>query len=801
MYKNISELFEKEKLKIMVNVEDSNIICFPNRENPQLICDINSPLALGCATVLKAGFNIHGIEFKKHNDNELSILFNGEEIQKFHFLFIDESVDKTINSISLNSEKTTVVVFDKDIVFEQEQPLSSYLNYFSKYSPESGLTKSVRELRRESIKESGMYIEEYEGNHTILKGSDILDSIKMSHYNTFSNPIVMKVENLDDIQKQLLEIQKFGNVDKTIEIQSNISSVRNIPLESFNSIFNVSNYRDLDMQEVVENKIEPFFNTLLSQAIKHYELKSEYSDAELDNENNLVKRSILSSIQKNLEVQGNSKKLYSLSPNKNILSEGKIENKVYINEKDVCINSKGTCLGNGQHSTTTFNLLYLLLNQGEHAKFEIFEKLNCSNITISKLFKVSNNNPFAIIQKKLFEKIEENNLSVNQFLDFFNKMKINISWDIVSDISTLSNKVKNDNAQKEQNKTDNWINENKEYITKFIARYKQVNASIISEYKENGISLDINGVKTPDNSPGASLETLNPVKLNDIYPYLSFVLPNDKNFTPIDKPYTLEHSDKTKDSSMNCRNIYQEEVFSEKLSNFWSDIFHKKFRMPGNDDTFAEFISMMTEESKLKIKNQLKVDNFLTIGYTALNNNENFKKIPAIIIYKDLTEKLFAQIKDSLDQNFKNAISSENFTKLAFFTFVSKIGKNNFNVENVELYGKVILKEIANSFYDYYSNDKDLIKSTDKWKRMAVKDFNKLSEEAQDLIHNFMIDLFEPYQDQQKFQNSFCYANTGKTNWKNVIQERTNNIEAEFIERFGHNQINIREKKSKLKNI
>lgn len=783
IYSDIKEVFKKEKLEIMIDPDDSNTICFPNYKNPQFKCDINSPLALGCITVLKAGFNKNDITLKKNKDDSISVIFDKIEIQKLVFKEATESIESDISNIKLSKEKTTIVLFNKSELLNQENSLASYLNYLSQYTPSSGMMKHVKDLRKEAIKQTGMYIEEYEGVDLKLKNSDILDVIKISHYNTFSNPIVLSLENPDQIKEQLEQIKECGDSENTVEIQANINSIKNIPIEAYNTVLNVSNYRDLDLEDVAK-KTSSFLKTLIEQAKEYKQLTEQLQDTD----NEFVKKKININIKKSLTIEGNSKKLYSLAADNSLLESGKKEILTYMSDNMLCVSSKGSCLGNGQHSTIALYLLHTLLNKGAESKIELFEKLNCSNNTLAQLFKVNAQNPYEKIREKLLKEINANGLTTDEFLSFFNKMKINVSWSIEKDVKTLSRKIENDNAQREQDRSDEWINEHKESISPILAKYKQVNSEVINKYKELGISLDITGIKTPDNTSGVAYSTLAAISLNEVYPYLSFILPPKKNLSTYENAYTETHSDTKKESASNLRNVYQEEVFGNETHKFWLSIFSKSFLNPGGEDTFYRFRAMITGEDTKSLLRNKPDTTFKAMGNTAagnalFNNADHYmEKIPAVILFNHKVSQMYPSLIEAVENNIKDPISDVNFKKLCFFAFVSKVGKDSFNIENIEKHGDIILKDICNSFYEYYSNDENLILKTDEMKRKNVKN-NSL--EKLELLKGFMISLFEPLTNKINMANNLDgYKYLDQEVWKKTLDLISPETEQNFTERF-----------------
>lgn len=826
MYSDTQELFKNEKLAMMVSQDDPSRICFPNKINPEFDCDINSPLALVSATILKAAFNIDGITLKPNKtENEISILFNNIEIQK---IIISEVTNNEKNNISKTIEasiqkhndidKVTYVFINKESFLNQNNALEQYLKYLTKFNINSEDTYHLGTIRNEMLSNTGIYIEEYNNKNILLNESTQVSALDISHHNTFSHPIIYDVKNYESIKKDLT---RLGITD--IHIQSGFKHAIQTPINSFNPITNVSNYRDLNLEEVVNNKINPFLETLIERAKTYYIAKNNYELHKSQALDELAEIEMESSLIDN----GNAKKLYSLKENRTLVSQNKKEIFTYhqnistTNESNniLCINSKGTCLGNGQHSSSTFQILYLLLHDTDENAVILNEKFNLSKKRLSNLFNLDEANIYSKIKETFLTTIEKNNLSENDFNDFLEKSIIKVDWKISSNTSTLTSDIKNDNAQKEQDKSDDWINEHKEDINLFLNNYNKVNKQVIDRYKSYAKDLnkqklssfsffnsimDIRGIKTPDLSPTVAFDSILSTGINDIFQYMTFILPQNKNLSPIDAEYTENFNNKNVDSRNNLRNIYQNQSTNESMYAFWKDAMEgKNFTKPGNNNTFDSFMSCFsTLDFQRSTSKNNKYEKFLSNGRTILNNKigeQVLEKIPAIILFKQMAETYYGKWEEVISPTNKDIISKDAFINLSFFACIQKIGKKNFSLDFIEKNGELIMKNICNSMAAFYSENTENYLKADKLKRIQTKD---LAPETKEKVKHLMIDLCEPYINARnnsiQCNISNHLKNTNFSNLNDSINYRKELINLNFDTLFGQINLNKPVKKPKI---
>ncbi|MBC7475330.1 MAG: DUF4168 domain-containing protein [Candidatus Sericytochromatia bacterium] len=751
MHDNISQIFENEKLSLMVKpYTDKKTIYFPNHINNKINCNIDSPLAMGVSSILKAGFNVEELDLKKSGENDISVTFNGKEIQRLIFKEVtsykfSQEISNYIKNDIENSkaDKVTYVFFDKKTFLKQENSFASYLRALDTLKEDS--TKiTVEDLRIMLLAESGMYIEEYENKKLLLKGQDILNPLLISHFNTVSTQIILNVENYDEIKDKLNKAQ-LGSINIVASLKSGI----NLPIDSINPFSANANYRDLNTKEIFDNKLPSFLDTLIAQA-------NDYNNAKkrLQTESSPEVKEELKSIMKYyLSTNGCAKELYSLRPDIKLISMGVKEIIVYSNNNNVCISSKSTCLGNGQHSTSTYKILDLLLHCDDHTDFILKEKFDCNEIALANLFQVNTKGSIAkAAQEKIFKLIKKSGLEVEEFIDFFKQSFIGVNWTIAQSNPDLKQKIATNNTITEQNKDDDWLNENKDYFSKFFEKYNKINSKEITEFSQIKkdsthflnkfqTTFKLKGVKTLDVSSSVSHNYTKPIKINDIYHYMSLICSSNKNNSPIDSPYTEVADFQKNQSKGSLRNVYQKDTLDKNLDKFWAAIFNME--KPGNKATFENFLSFMTGETIGKNTSKSgKYFKFIKMGNEALNNNYALSKIPAIILYRDMAQYYFNKIIDVLPQS---AINIDNFTSLAFNAYIQKLGKSNnsdiggFTLDNIKQNGELILMDISNSLHKYYSENDVL---TNDFKRKGLQDNKGLLG-----VKHLTIEIFEPYKD------------------------------------------------------
>jgi hypothetical protein len=818
MYHNVEDLFKNEKLAMMVSSEDKNIVCFPNILNAQFECNINSPLALISTTILKAAFNIEGITLIPNKEHtELAINFNGQEIQRFVICEIDNNtvgisklVKETIHKYN-EIDKVTYVFLDKEAFLSQNNPFEQYLKYLANFNINSEDTYQLEIIRKEFLAKTGIYIEEYNNKKDLLDDMSIVSSLDISHHNTFSHPIIYDVKNYNSIKEDL---NRLGVAD--IHIQSGFKYAIQTPINSFNPITNVSNYRDLNLEEVVENKLYPFIDTLIQRAKTYYQAQEELNQ----HINPALDEMATIEMEAALIDNGNAKKLYSLKEHRKLVIQQKKEIFTYYQEvegKDeqlLCINSKGTCLGNGQHSASTFQIIDLLLNNTDESAILLNERFNLSRERLVNLFNVSNNNVYVKIKNKLLERISNANLSEEEFLLFLNKSVIKIDWKISMKPASLTSDITVDNAQKEQDKSDDWINENKDDVALFLTNYHRVNKKVIDRYrgykkhKTNSnlakfdVVMDIRGIKTPDLSPTVAFDSILPTNLNEIFKYMTFILPQNRNLTPIDGKYTETYNKKNVASRNNLRNIYQNESTEESLHLFWAEVIDgRDFKKPGSKATFDTFMGCFsTQDIQRSTAKNNKYETFLSMGREALKNSIGeaiLQKIPAIILFKKMAEAYYVKWEMSIGATNKEVISKEGFLNLAFFACVSKVGKKNFSLDFIEKNGELILKDICNGMAELYANNYDPEIKTDKLKRER-----KFSDSTRKEVKKLMINLFEPYQavEDKKIPCNLSLElnNHGFKSVDDAIINKSATIQPKFETTFGKIESTTKSKKKKI---
>lgn len=830
MYKENRDFFSREKLSLMVSAKDKENVCFPSSVDPKIVAPIESVKAIVLGTVLRAGFNLSvnetpSISFKENKDDSISIMFGEKEIQKIVIKDINKTpdiqkeVEKDLKKSS--SQKTTFVFVDKDAFLKNDNGLQSY--FTSLQNLDKTTTHSVSELRSNLLSTAGIYIEEYEDKLS-LKPTDALDINEVSHHNTFSNPIVYKVENMRAIEDHLEKVNDIGVCSDKISITTSLSYGVNTPTESFNPINNVSNSRDIDLAEIKSNKIDNFLDTLVDNAISYYQAQDKKEKVKDKKEISRIEESMRSY----LKVSGNSKQLYSLGHQK---ADGKSsKNEIFIhNYKDktgdyICINSKGTCLGNGQHSTTTFKILDLILFRDAKSESHLIEKLNMSPAIMTSIFGKSGSGAYRDYQNDLIKKIEKprdsGSITFAKFTDYFQKLQMQVEWSIFDNEKRLRQAIINDNAQKEQYKGDEWINAKKEFINTWLAKYKEVNKKDIQRYssldKEHkfsnlNINLDLVGVKTVDSSPSLVNHTKASTTINDIFSYLTFVAPTTKNLSTYEnKNYTQISNKKQKNSRDNLRNIYQSDTVGENWHLFWNDLFTSYFKKSNTNSAFESFLDVAVLEHS--VKSEILDENcddknkkFFKLGYHTQIDGNAIKKVPAIIVFKELAQKYFVDVIDNTrtTPQFKDAISPDNFVKTCFYAYVSKIGKEQFTIENVEKYGELILKDVCNAFHEYYVNTDDAV-ITDALKRNRNKEIKPLTDKHSK-IADFGVALFEPYINNinnSEFDKTLIKNLRNKDvkgTWLDGIKQKEKSIEASFSKNF--EDIDVIKKPSRTKRI
>lgn len=832
MYKNNSEFFAgaNEKLSLMVSPTNKSVVSFPNQADSQIEADIESTKALALATVLRAGFNLgidneNTIKLSENKDGSISVYFGKEEIQKIIINDAKNAEDiQTIVDNSLNKEKAnkiTYVFIDKENFLKNRNGLQSYIGQLQ--TLDKTKTYLASDLRNNLLNNSGIYIEEYEDKEKLTNNKE-LNIEEVSHYNTFSNPIVYKVNNYNAIAENLNSIKEQGYCGEKTSIKTPLRYGIHTPLESFNAIFNVSNSRELDLEEIKNNKIDKFLETLVENAITHKEL----NELKKSVTNKKALHKINENIKKSLTVSGNAKQLFSLAPSDNNLTNPKQE--IFLHEytnKDgtfICINSKGSCLGNGQHSTSTFKILDLILCHDKKAELLMIEKMNCSRNNMRKIFKKTGINPYAELNSEIEAKIIKqsgNKLTLGEFIGYFEKLEMQVDWSIYSNDITLRKEIINDNAQKEQDKSDEWINNQKEYINNWLAKYKDLNKNVISKYSNDknhkysnlGINLELVGIKTVDSSPSLANHTNPACSLNDIYPYLIFMATKTKNKSTYEEPnYTIKSDKKQTLSRDNLRNIYQQDTITKDWSSFFSDIFIPYFKKPDLNSAFNKFLDMSLNCSAPEIKKlQRDIANeeentkngaFLKLGFLNHVDEDPILKAPAVIIYKEIAKRYYDEFIGN-DVTL-NKISDETFIRVCFFAYASKIGRKAFDVDNVENKGETIIKDVCNAFYDYYKEESVKSYGTDELKRRKTGIIYN-SEEHKKML-SFMSDLFEPYvnninkahfKDPEFDSTILSYLkNTNiKGDWKNGFEAKEKLIETNFLKNFEEDSLKKTKKK------
>lgn len=786
MYKNNEELFKKnDKLLLMLDSKQSGKVFFPDKYNPKLVCSIDSPLAIGCATILKAGFNINHESFKlipSDNEKSVNVMFGDKIIQTIHFETLNgQPVHKTIKKIKLNphADKNTILLLDMSVFLNRENGFKSFLETLP-LDINEGETQKVETIRETHLSSAGFHIEEYEKT-TLLDPDDDINLDLLNHHFTFSNPIIFNSLDSNKEDKLISDNLKFLNTNGVLEdnitFKVDLNSLINIPNESYNPIINVSNYRDLNFKQITE-KFDDFIFDLVVKCKDYNDI-----DSNLDYEfMPIVKKTLKDRL---LLDFGKEKELFSL---KNSKYKTQKEIFVYKQDNEICINSKGTCLGDGQHSTATFIILNEVFNNTDKCHISLMQKFGWSSSEFNSEF----GNSVEGLKQNILLQLEKSGLSEEQFKLFLSKYKIELNWDISQNQKELSQKIKTSNKITQQDSSNDWINSYKEFVDKFISKANKYNSVINEKFKalDNPISLELASIKTASNTSGVTLHTMKANKLNEVFGYLSFFLPNGKFVSTYEKEYNPIKPDGKKAVGQ-LPNIYQSLVLDTEQDHLWS-LFDNGFKSSkSSSSTIVDFFSWFEKDFHLKtnsnISKKIKNEKFIEIGKTSFNNFSTdlkeefiFKKIPVVLLMIKKAEDFYITHCQKLKEI--KAINIDNFKKLYFMSTVSKIGKNNVTLDNFENYGELILKDIFNSLNDYYINKHSTdIQLTDEMKRDRGN-ISKIDHKFNDK-RKLMLELFEPLQNnllksEQNRKSEFLF--TKFKSWKDNLETRTKEIEFKF---------------------
>lgn len=785
MYKNNEELFKKnDKLLLMLDSKNPRKVFFPDKYNPKLICSIDSPLAIGCATILKAGFNINHESFKlipSDDEKSVDVIFANKIIQTIHFESLNgQPINKTIKKIKFNnnSDKNTIVLIDNPTFLNRENGFKSFLETLP-LDVNEGQTQKVETIRETHISNAGFHIEEYE-NSNLLDPDDDINLDLLNHHFTFSNPIVFNSLDSSKEDKLTSENLKFFNqngvLEDNITFKVGLDSLINIPNESYNPIINVSNYRDLNFKQIIE-KFDDFVFDLVDKCKQFNEIDSDLN----------LEPVVKNTLKNRLLVDfGKEKELFSL---KNSKYRHQKEIFVYKEDNEICINSKGTCLGDGQHSTATFIILNEVFNNTDKCHISLLQKFGWSYHEFNSEFGKSVDE----IKQNILLQLDKSGLSEENFKIFLSKYKIELNWDISQNQKELSQKIKTSNKITQQDSSNDWINSYKEIVDIFISKANKYNSVINEKFKalENPISLELASIKTASNTAGVNLHTMKANKLNEVFGYLSFFLPNGKFLSTYEKEYNPIKPDGKKAVGQ-LPNVYQSLVLDSEQDHIWS-LFDNGFKSSkSSNSTIVDFFSWFEKDFHLKtnsnISKKIKNEKFIEMGKTSFNNfstelkeEEIFKKIPVVLLMIKKAEDFYINHCQKLKEI--KAINIDNFKKLYFMSTVSKIGKKNITLNNFEKYGELILKDIINSLNDYYMN-KQLsdIQLTDEMKRDRGN-ISKIDHKFEDK-KKLMLALFEPLQNnlsktEKHRKSEFLFAQHF-TSWENNLETRQKEIEFNF---------------------
>lgn len=240
----------------------------------------------------------------------------------------------------------------------------------------------------------------------------------------------------------------------------------------------------------------------------------------------------------------------------------------------------------------------------------------------------------------------------------------------------------------------------------------------------------------------------------------------------------------------------------DNLYKIFNESFHSRFLKPDSKSAFENFLLFMTSESLGgNTSESTKFDKFKSMINTVLSKKQTemmMKKIPAIILYRDMAQYYFNIIKDVIP---KDSISNENFINLAFVCFTSNLGKkstndkNGFDLKNITENGELVLMNVCNSLHRYYSKE-NAVKTNDL-KRSHIKDnIHGLTD-----IKELTVELFEPWCNKVNLKlpaESMYYEKLLKKLQFKSVDEFLTNKKDEITEYF-HNYFEPEDKKKRPK--
>lgn len=772
----IKNIFSQSLLKTMVNPAIPNKVFFPSHRNPKFSCHIDSPVAIACATILRQGYNPEEIELDCIDKaGVINVKFGDKIIQKIICAFqnpdisVKEQIDslKAVN-LSGDEDKTTYFIVNNNYLKSKEQ--------YSFYLRDMGLQvgKTPQEVRNSNLENYGIHIEEYDTNKIFsFNEENNLNKAMLNHFFTITTPMVMRFSKrgYSKFNERTLEDQenlnKQGKLLEPIPYTLPLSALRDINLTSTNPVRAVSNSRNLSLEKVIDSKYEDFLSTIIKNSL-------DYKKAD-----SLEKLSIA-------RDAGLAKNLYSFSTDAEL---GNLKQLFFYSDDKTnsgCIFSKSTCLGNGQHSTTTLSFIYEIMTN-ENVGYELLNKYGFKTEKICDLFPDSNNiKSLKDIKNNIIQRLEKDGVTKEEFISYLNAIEVSFEWRTFSSAKQMTDAINISNNLSEQDKKNIWINKNKDSVNYLINKYNQINATEIFKFQEEkGILLSMKGIKSPDFSSSVNTSVQEPLTINEVFPYLNLCLSSQEYLSNVDQK-RLEGkyyftADKIKEHKISIKEITDKLLpsvyqFGSLSSDNIKDFFKVDSISEPNENAFFNLMSWVLDETitpTMKTLLKKRID----ILSNRLENVDPFAKMRTLIMTctsyfdkkrdEDIYKSMFSVnlLLNRIDQKFiildpilnnshnfskfisenpKNAsekcFNRDNFRKIVLFSFIQKVGKKNFNQDFIEQEGELILKDICNSLCEYYTNNESTPYKIDALKRNNRKIDILEEKELQKLISN----LFEP---------------------------------------------------------
>jgi hypothetical protein len=778
----IKTIFAQPLLKTMVLDSRTNIIYFPSYKNPKFSCHIDSPVAIACATILRQGYAVEEIELECSDKQDfINVKFGNKLIQKIICAFqnpdisVKEQIDnlKSVYSSDLE-DKTTYFIVNNNYFKSKEQ--------YSFYLRDMGLQigNIPKKVRDSNLEKYGIHIEEYDNDKSIVCAEeDKLTKTNLNHFFTITTPMIMRFSkrgyskfNNSTVEEQE-NLRDYGKFSEPISYTLPLKALKDIVLTSTNPVRAVSNSRDLNLEKVINTKYEDFLKTIIKNCI-------DYKKADV-----LDKLSIA-------RDAGQAKNLYSFSSDDNIEN---LKQLFFYNDeksKSSCIFSKSTCLGNGQHSTTTLCFIYEIMTN-ENVGYELLNKYGFKEENICDLFPDSNNiRSLKDIKKNIIQRLKKSGIVKEEFILYLEAMEVPFEWRSFNSSEKMIDAINVSNNISQQDKSDIWINKNKDSVNYLINRYNHINAeAIFKMQEEKSILLSMKSIKSPDFSASVNTSVQEPLTINEVFPYINLCLSTQDYLSNVDKkrlkgkyyfndkiikePKVL--SKHTEDKLF--PSVYQVGAFSpENIKEF----FKVDSISEPNENAFFNLMSwsltdVIIKQTKTKLLNQSKKPNEISSEEIIKENLDPFSKFKEIMInanrtlhtkeeqdiYKSMfsvnlllhnIDKKFILLdpilndsynfskltSESIDNSSKKCFNKDNFRKIVLFSFIQKVGKNNFNQNFIEKEGELILKDICNNLCEYYTNNESTPYKIDALKRSKTKIEIENEKELQVLMSN----LFEP---------------------------------------------------------